>query len=581
MIPGIEFSVDVQGIVGIGVRGNSANEAVLVLIDGIEMNELLYGSNQFGNHFPIDQIRRIEVIRGPGSVIYGGFAVYAVINIMTKSSEWHNGIRVGQTVGETDRGMARRNFSASIGKIWDKARLSVTGNLSEGNRSDRVYTDLRGNSYNMLDNSRMSSKFLAFNFKTGNFFLKGVADYYNLMVRDNQTDISSKAYPLNFSSFHIEGRYQFKINENFSIAPFLNFRRQMPWETPKGVDSLDTDKVIVYKISAIRSLLGIAANWKPKPNIDVLLGTNVWEDRSRDYFNPDSLSESARYTCRSIYGQGIWKTRFANLTMGLRFDYHSYYKPILSPRIAVNRSFGKWYMKASFNRSFRTPAMSNISLRLGDQIDPQITDYYEAEWGINVNPRLLLTLNLYQISVTDGIVFSVLEDGFSEGYSNAARMGTRGLEAEGKFSVGKMIFQGGYSFYTTGGQNNYEAYAVPEKNFNLAFPASKLTFQNRFQIGEHIKLSNTIIWLSDRYGFNGDEESPGYINYGQVFQWNLFVQAKDVYLKGLSIGAGVYDITNSRYSYIQSYNSGHMPLPAMSREYVLKITYGINLIRNQ
>jgi len=62
-----------------------------------------------------------------------------------------------------------------------------------------------------------------------------------------------------------------------------------------------------------------------------------------------------------------------------------------------------------------------------------------------------------------------------------------------------------------------------------------------------------------------------------VFQWNIFVQAKDVYLKGLSIGAGVFDILNSNYSFIQAYNSGHNPLPEMSREFVIKLIYGLNL----
>lgn len=577
LIPGFEFNVDVQGIVGIGSRGNSANEAVLVLLDGMEMNDLLYGSNQFGNHFPIDQIRRIEVVRGPGSVIYGGFAVFAVINIMTKSSEWFHGIRIGQTVGETDKGMARRNFSGSFGKIWEKARFSITSNVSEANRSDRQYTDLNGNSYNMLSNSQMSSKFLAFSFNKGNFYLKGLGDYYNLMVRDNQTENSSKPYPLIFSNVNLEARYQLKINDKIHLSPYLNFKRQLPWHTPRGVDSVDADKVIVYKIAASRFIAGVSGNWAPSKQLELLVGASFSRDQSMDIYNPDSLSESATYTCNTILSQGIWKTKLANITLGLRFDYHSYYKPILSPRIAINKTFGKFYAKASFNRSFRTPAMSNISLRVGDKIEPQITNYFETEFGYTPGTNFTANLNLYRISIKDGIVFSVLDDGFSEGYSNAGKMGTHGLETEGKFTFRKWVIQGGYSFYTTTGQNTYEQFHVEGKNLNLAYPAHKLCIQTRFQLTDYLKISNSFIYLSDRYGFNGNSEEPGYINYGKVFQWNAFLQAKDIYLKGLSLGIGVYDITNSRYSYIQSYSSGHMPLPAMSREYVVKIIYGINL----
>ena len=63
-----DFAVDVEGVVGIGVRGNWANEAkVLLLIDGMEMNETVYGTLQFSDRYPIDQVKRIEIIRGPGS----------------------------------------------------------------------------------------------------------------------------------------------------------------------------------------------------------------------------------------------------------------------------------------------------------------------------------------------------------------------------------------------------------------------------------------------------------------------------------------------------------------------------------
>ncbi|MBL7925193.1 MAG: TonB-dependent receptor plug domain-containing protein, partial [Bacteroidia bacterium] len=73
-VPGFEFGVDVEGVVGLGVRGNWAHEGKVVLfIDGQEMNESLYSTLQFGNHYPIDHIERIEIIRGPGSALHGGF----------------------------------------------------------------------------------------------------------------------------------------------------------------------------------------------------------------------------------------------------------------------------------------------------------------------------------------------------------------------------------------------------------------------------------------------------------------------------------------------------------------------------
>lgn len=579
LVPGFEFYMDVQGVVGVASRGNSANEATLLLVDGIEINELLYGSNQFGNHFPIDQVRRIEIIRGPGSVMYGGFAVYAVINILTRASEVYEGVRIGQTLGETANAAARRSFSGSFGMMNKTSSLSASLSASEAIRSDRVYTDLAGNGYNMKDNSPIRSKQAVFHFITGNLFIKGLIDVYKTQNRDNQTLISSRPYPLNFSSYHLDIRYVLKPMSNISIVPFFNYRRQNPWETPNDVDSIDQDKVIVFKTIASRTLAGCNATWQAAPNLEFLFSGQMYQDYAHDYIPNDSSAPVKTYFCKSFLSQAIWKTRFVNLAAGLRYDYHSYYVPILSPRIAATRRLGKWHFKTSFNRSFRTPAMANISLSIEEKMKPQVTDYYEAEVGVAPVKDLQINLNYYHISARNGIVYSVLDDGFTEGYSNAGRMGTQGTEAEIRYSSHRFSVLGGYSYYTTKGMNRYCSYQVKGTDLNLALPAHKTTLQSNISITRKLRLNNTIIWLSDRYGYNGNEESPANINYGTVVQWNCFLQLKDLYLKGLNVGMGVYDVTNSRYSFIQSYNSGHMPLPAMSREFVLKIIYGVNLSR--
>jgi outer membrane cobalamin receptor len=53
-IQGFDLGVDVNGVVGMGLRGNWAHEGkILLMVDGLEMNELMYGTTQLGNHFPL------------------------------------------------------------------------------------------------------------------------------------------------------------------------------------------------------------------------------------------------------------------------------------------------------------------------------------------------------------------------------------------------------------------------------------------------------------------------------------------------------------------------------------------------
>ena len=116
LVPGVGFGVDVQGVVGIGFRGLWGHEGkVLLLVDGQPMNEVLYGTLQFGNHIPVELIERIEIIRGPGSVVYGGFAELAVIDVITRTAAALEGGAVAATYGRMRDTTGRWQASAGCG----------------------------------------------------------------------------------------------------------------------------------------------------------------------------------------------------------------------------------------------------------------------------------------------------------------------------------------------------------------------------------------------------------------------------------------------------------------------------------
>lgn len=76
------------------------NPQVLVLINGIPITNLFVGDrNQVWGGMPVQAIARIEVIRGPGSALYGADAFAGVINIITKTKDDINGTEVGGRVG--------------------------------------------------------------------------------------------------------------------------------------------------------------------------------------------------------------------------------------------------------------------------------------------------------------------------------------------------------------------------------------------------------------------------------------------------------------------------------------------------
>ena len=131
LVPGFSFGVDVSNVVGLGIRGIQAHEGkVAVFIDGINLNEHRFGTTQFGNHFPVEQIERIEIIRGPGSIIYGNFAEMGVINIISKNASQIDGVEVSGQYGRFERGEARKTSELVAGKKWNDWEVTLSGNTA-------------------------------------------------------------------------------------------------------------------------------------------------------------------------------------------------------------------------------------------------------------------------------------------------------------------------------------------------------------------------------------------------------------------------------------------------------------------
>ena len=97
-IPGVGIQTSSIGIPTIEVRGvkSDSSEKVLFLINGHAINNNLIngGATWAYGDFPIDEIKRVEVVRGPGSALYGTNAFVAIINIVTQTASDIEGTKV-------------------------------------------------------------------------------------------------------------------------------------------------------------------------------------------------------------------------------------------------------------------------------------------------------------------------------------------------------------------------------------------------------------------------------------------------------------------------------------------------------
>ncbi|WP_233356675.1 TonB-dependent receptor domain-containing protein [Hirschia baltica] len=133
-------TADKTGQRTISIRG-MGSDYTLVLIDGKRQNNHgdiypnNFGGNQFNHIPPLDTIKRIEVIRGPASTLYGADALGGVINIITKkvSDKWSGSATFGRSLQENDSFGDDITFDFGLNGplVADKLGLSLRGSIYE------------------------------------------------------------------------------------------------------------------------------------------------------------------------------------------------------------------------------------------------------------------------------------------------------------------------------------------------------------------------------------------------------------------------------------------------------------------
>ncbi len=113
----------------IGLRGylpnSDLNRRVLVLVDGHKVNDYVYGQAPVDQDLPVDlqDLDRIEIVKGPGSALWGSEALLCVINCITKKASNIDGIQIRQDLG------FREGQHLAYGQVFPGG-IEVSGTLS-------------------------------------------------------------------------------------------------------------------------------------------------------------------------------------------------------------------------------------------------------------------------------------------------------------------------------------------------------------------------------------------------------------------------------------------------------------------
>ena len=318
----------------LSIRGATFQQ-VLVLVDGSPYGDLQTGHHNLDAPVPTADIERVEILRGPGSALFGPGALGGLVNIVTRTAA------SGRLKGEL-RASDFRTTSASL--AWDVAAERISNVLSLGvDSSDGFIAD---------------------------------RDYKLWQVADRLSVNAGRGRIEGFAGF---GRKEFGALDFYTPGLGLPSREwtrtafaEAKYEGPVGSLKL-TDRVyfrshfdrFILDRRAPSYYLNETTNTSWGTNF--ILKTNDWAvglDAERGAVDSSKIGRHAdiRAALFAEYRRDLGKD--ASINFGLRQDYHATYGASLSPSVAVQWRISpglSW--RASVGHSFRAPSYTELYYR--------------------------------------------------------------------------------------------------------------------------------------------------------------------------------------------------------------------------
>ncbi|MBF0227120.1 MAG: TonB-dependent receptor plug domain-containing protein [Desulfobacterales bacterium] len=613
LVPGLEVVMDSQNSVSLSMRGLFTGEGkLLVKMNGAMINNLTDGSFCIGNHYSVDQIEKIEIIRGPGSAIYGGFAELGVINIITKGAKDINGVAIQAIYGQTKETYMRRDLGLSFGKKFEDTEIAFHGLIGQGKRGDVKwdYTNFNMGRFDMAkdDYSALNPIFGNLSFKSGGLENQLIVEQY------------SAKYPYDYSGAIFgffqdaklpfqkvadspstlvtnQMKYDIQINDKLKITPLFNIYWNKHKKTETDFLYIGTE---MADQSQERYTGEVNASYNIHEEMNIQVGIEYFRDISRmndtktfsDSYDLDengyfklfdqkfksNNKETLDFYNIAEYAQFLWLNSVANITLGARYDYHEAYGGQLSPRIAITKAIGDFYSKALFAQAFRAP--TNATIDNNPNISPETLTTVEFEAGYNFFNHVLFSINLFDMRIKDPITMGS-QDG-EPIFENYGKIRTRGIEIDNRYSFKQIYCSVTYSYY----QNNHSdipIYEIPDDEdvFN-GMPQHKVTANGHIKLFKGLSFNPSFIYISKRKTITDYWDLAGGLGpkeYGTIdehYMLNANLLYEGLFDKHFDVSISIFNILDDDYLYTQAYPGYLFPMPGNSREIVFRMNYNYN-----
>jgi iron complex outermembrane receptor protein len=413
LVPGVQVARLDSNSWAISIRGFNSplSNKLLVLVDGRSIYNPVFGGTLWEAHnLMLEDVERIEVIRGPGGSLWGANAVNGVINIITKNSRDTQGNLASVIYGNEEKGTINARHG---GRIGEDGTYRV---YAKGFRQDESRKPGGGDTYDNWDGFRSG-----FRADWGDaFMLQG--DAYRTNAEQLRTDYSLfppyaavKQQDIRYQGAHLLGRWSDKRPNDAQLAlqAYINWtQRDEPFNF--------NDERITYDVDA-------QYNFAPRGIHELIIGggLRLLNDNKQGSHNVEFNPRKRRDELYSFFIQNkiTLQPDAWFLTLGSKFEYNDFsgYEPQPNIRLQWNATSKQTFWSA-ISRAVRTPtaieedvtstlgAAPNalVALEPNDHFHSEELVAYELGYRHQISPRLSLDIaafyNDYQNLTTTSIL---------------------------------------------------------------------------------------------------------------------------------------------------------------------------------
>jgi len=556
----------------------------------VPMNEIVFGNAIFGGAYFLDPVEKIEINRGPGSAIYGGFAELAVVNVISRGPEM-NGVSVSANHGWLDGGdLGYQQATVSMGGRSGDLGLSLHLGAGRGFTGAGDYTDYTDEVFALEDFGGFEAWYANFGAAYKDLHFRYIGSYYSVESSmagywDDTHTVFTPGWddPLvtQFYNHHFDLYYDARVTDTLTITPRFTWSEIDGWRCDNNVSR---EAEIYYRIPTRQLRSGLTAHWQAGESVGVMVGGEYTDDQAfikpdaPDWFAFSDGSDHRNYHTKSAFGQVELKTGAGNLTAGARYDEHSQFGSAFVPRVAYTKAWEKVHVKALASRAYRAPTISNIDLN--QSIDPEFTTTYEVEVGGVIGERDFITVNIFDTKIEDPIVYFIEGSESNYGYRNFDSAGSRGVEAEYRHRQSWGYVSLGYSYYQAY-DNEVDLYEARDEDGHrvgsvyLGAPTHKGTLNANYYVNKELSLNGSVVYLSERYNTYWSDAAGDFVNQelDPVVVANLYARYTPSFAPGVEVGIGVFNLFDEDYDLVPGYSNYDRETPTRGREYMVKLTW--------